>query len=179
MPITTGVLRVQIHMTEKKRRKRRRILGWAALFAIAGCTGYLVLCGQLHAQASTLAPEAALPAVTADSPVKVVAYYFHVTVRCVTCRTIESYSREAIEQGFAKELRDGTVEWRPVNVQLQENRHFIRDYQLYTRSLVLAKIRGGKQVEWRNLEKVWDLVRRKGDFLRYVQSNVKAYLGDS
>lgn len=112
-------------------------------------------------------------------PVKIVAYYFHVTVRCVTCRAIEQYSREAIEQGFREELKKGAVEWRPVNVQLLENRHFIRDYRLFTRSLVLVKMKDGKQVEWRNLDKVWELVGRKGEFLKYVQTNVKAYLGGS
>lgn len=112
------------------------------------------------------------------SPLKVVAYYFHVSVRCVTCRTIESYSGEAIRQGFAEQLKNGSIEWRPVNVQLPENRHFVRDFQLFTRSLVLVKVRNGKQQEWRNLEQVWDLVRDKGSFLKYVQSNVKSYLGE-
>ncbi len=116
---------------------------------------------------------------SSSPPVKVVAYYFHVTVRCVTCRAIEQYSREAIEQGFREELKKGTIEWRPVNVQLLENRHYIQDYRLFTRSLVLVKMRDGKQVEWRNLDKVWELVSRKGDFFKYVQMNVKAYLGGS
>lgn len=112
-------------------------------------------------------------------PVKIVAYYFHVSVRCVTCRAIEQYSREALEQGFREELKKGAIEWRPVNVQLLENRHFIQDYRLFTRSLVLVKMKDGKQVEWRNLDKVWELVGRKGEFLKYVQTNVKAYLGGS
>jgi hypothetical protein len=39
-----------------------------------------------------------------------------------------------------------------------------------------VKVRDGKQVEWRNLEKVWDLVGDKADFVKYVQTNVKDYL---
>jgi hypothetical protein len=162
-----------------KRLRLTRIVGFAGLLLAAACTGYFVLRGQPRAEANALPPAPAPASPTADSPLKVVAYYFHVTVRCATCRAIENYSREAIERGFTKELKEGTVEWRPVNVQLPENRHFIRDYQLFTRSLVLAKMRGGKQVEWRNLEKVWELVGTKGEFLKYVQSNVRAYLGDS
>jgi hypothetical protein len=162
-------------MPNKKPSKHTRILGLVGLVAIA-CASYLALRGQPHAQARALAAAPPSPGAAADS--KVVAYYFHVTVRCVTCRTIESYSHEAIERGFANELKDGRLEWRPVNVQLPENRHFVRDYQLFTRSLVLAKMRGGKQVEYRNLEKIWDLAGNKAEFLKYVQSNVKAYLGD-
>jgi hypothetical protein len=108
---------------------------------------------------------------------KVIAYYFHVSVRCPTCRAIEEYAREVVERGFAAQLKSGALEWRPVNVQLPQNRHFIRDYQLYTRSLVLVKLKDGQQVEWRNLEKVWELVSRKTDFLKYVQTHVRAYLG--
>ncbi len=110
------------------------------------------------------------------SPARVVAYYFHVTVRCQTCRAIEAYSKEAIEKGFAGDLKSGAIEWRLVNVQLPENRHFIQDYRLFTRSLVLVKVRNGRQVEWRNLEKVWDLVGDKAQFEKYVQTNVKDYL---
>lgn len=166
-----------------KYRGRSSVFSVAALLAMAAGTSLFMFGDHYRADAAVLAPENASPSfvlpAAASSPPKVLAYYFHVTVRCVTCRTIESYSREAIEQGFAKELKEGTLELRPVNVQLPENRHFIRDYQLYTRSLVLVKLRDGKQVEWRNLEKVWELVGRKRDFFKYVQSNVKAYLGDS
>lgn len=158
-----------------------RALAVLALLLATPVTAFFVLRGQPRAKAETLSPEpkaAPVRAAAGTNPArKVIAYYFHVTVRCVTCRTIESYSREAIEQGFGRELKDGTIEWRPVNVQQPENRHFIRDYQLFTRSLVLVRLRDGKQVEWRNLEKVWDLVGRRGEFLKYVQSNVKLYLG--
>lgn len=123
------------------------------------------------------AGEAASP--ESSSSLKVIAYYFHVTVRCVTCRTIESHSKEAIDRGFPEELKKGVIEWRPVNVQLLENRHFIQDYRLFTRSLVLVKVKDGKQVEWRNLEKVWELVGDKEAFLRYVRAHVSTYLGDN
>jgi hypothetical protein len=137
-----------------------------ALLLLAAIAAVVVCLKPLPAQANA-----------GPAPDKVVAYYFHATFRCVTCRTIESYSREAIEQAFAKEIKDGRLEFRLVNMQLPENRHFVREYQLYTRSLVIVKVRAGKQLEWRNLAKVWDLVGDKGGFLKYVQSNVRAYLG--
>jgi hypothetical protein len=85
-------------------------------------------------------------------------------------------AKEAIATGFAGDLKSGAIQWRPVNVQLPENRHYIQDYRLFTRSLVLVKVRDGKQVEWRNLDKVWELVGDKAQFEKYVQTNVKAYL---
>jgi hypothetical protein len=139
--------------------------------------------GSDTALAATAPPVAASGVEAANakssSSLKVIAYYFHVTVRCITCRTIESYSKEAIDRGFPEELNKGVIEWRPVNVQLVENRHFIQDYRLFTRSLVLVKVKDEKQVEWRNLEKVWELVGDKEAFLRYVRANVTTYLGDN
>ncbi len=151
---------------------------WNSILPAARSVGVLpLLLGAVIA--GSLPSHGPFQASAAPAPDKVVAYYFHATVRCVTCRTIESYSREAIEQAFGKELKDGRLEWKPVNIQLPENRHFIREYQLYTRSLVIVRFRGGKQVEWRNLEKVWELVGNKAGFLQYVQSKVRAYLGAS
>jgi hypothetical protein len=124
-----------------------------------------------------LLPGSAAAAEEKKPPLKVIAYYFHVTVRCPTCRSIETYSREAVEKGFAAELKNGAVEWRPVNVQLPQNRHFVKQYRLFTRSVVLVKVRDGRHVEWRNLEKVWDLAGNRENFLNYVRGNVADYLG--
>lgn len=110
------------------------------------------------------------------APPKVIAYYFHTTYRCMTCRRIEAYSREAIEQEFAQALKDGKLDFRLVNVEESANRHFVRDYQLFTKSLILVKMKDGKQSEWKNLRRVWELVNRRGAFLRYVQDEVRAYL---
>ncbi len=168
------------HATNLTWRKRvsipARLFGVPVLLLATFAASLLLSHHQSWLVAGNLPPQAAGSSSPAD---RVVAYYFHATVRCVTCRTIESYSREAVEQAFAKELKDGKLEWKLVNIQLPENRHFIREYQLYTRSLVIVKVRGGKQVEWRNLEKVWELLGDKAEFLRYVQANVKGYLGAS
>lgn len=160
-------------MTDNKLTKRAGVFRAAGLLIIAAWAGCLVPGGQSHAGAAAAAAEST----AASSGPKVVAYYFHVTARCVTCRTIENYAKEAVEQGFARELKEGRLEWKPVNVQLPQNRHYIRDYHLFTRSLVLVTLRDGKQAEWRNLERVWELVRSKADFFRYVQTNVKECLG--
>jgi hypothetical protein len=110
-----------------------------------------------------------------NSP-KVIAYYFHTTFRCSSCRKIEAYSHEAIESGFAKELKDGTLEWRVINVEESDNRHFVDDYRLFTKSLILVRLNEGKQKEWKNLMKVWQLLGNKDAFLRYVQDELRSYL---
>ncbi len=109
---------------------------------------------------------------------KIIAYYFHGTRRCVTCKKIEAYSQEAIESTFKKELESGRLEFSAVNFDEEENKHFIKDYELYTKSLVICDYNKGKQVRWKNLEKVWQHVRNKEDFFKYVQDEISAYINE-
>lgn len=108
-----------------------------------------------------------------------VAYYFHGTRRCSNCRKIEAYSAEAIQAGFADELKDGRLEWRVVNIDESENRHYIQDYQLYTKSVVLSSMTGGKEIKWINLDKIWQLLGDKEKFIDYVQEETRAFMGES
>ena len=109
---------------------------------------------------------------------QVIAYYFHGNIRCATCNAIEIFSREAVNSGFAEQLSDNSLVWRPVNRELPENTHFNEEFELVTSSLVLVKIRDGRQAEWKNLGDVWntELLTDKDKFIQYVQEEVIQYL---
>lgn len=125
------------------------------------------------------APEGSPTIVTPGvQPHRVVAYYFHTSYRCASCRAIEAYSREAIESAFAEEIRSGRLLWKPVNVEVKGNEHFVEDYGLYTKALVLVNEVRGKPARWKNLEKVWQFLQDKPKFLRYVQEETRGYLND-
>ncbi len=159
---------------------QRRFGGWpllalAALVVLAA-GGALLWNPGMDARAQETTGDAS-PAVadsTAESQ-RVVVYYFHTTYRCVSCRNIEKYTREAIESGFPAELEDGFVVWRVVNVEDEGNEHFVKDYQLFTKSVVLVDERSGK---WKNLPKVWQLLGDPNDFIRYIQTETRAFLGE-
>lgn len=103
--------------------------------------------------------------------------YFHGSFRCSTCQRLETFSAQAINTGFTNELKDGTMVWRTINVDEPENRHYNTDYQLYTKSLIISEIRDGKEVRWKNLEKVWNFVRNETEFNRYVTTEIKSWMG--
>jgi hypothetical protein len=111
-----------------------------------------------------------------QAPSKIIAYYFHVTVRCTTCRTIEAYTRETIMNHFKNDLDRGRLDWQVVNVQLPQNRHFIEDYQLFTKSVVLVHVANGKRQSYKILNDVWELVGDKARFQAYVDKEVRGYL---
>jgi len=106
----------------------------------------------------------------------VIAYYFFGNRRCASCRKIEAYSRAAIEQGFPDELKNGTLEFVLINTDEKKNRHYIKDYQLYTKSLIISKIQDGKETKWKNLAGVWQLLNTESGFKKYVQDEICKYL---
>jgi hypothetical protein len=115
---------------------------------------------------------------TAAAPHRVIACYFHTTKRCASCMKIEAYSQEAIEGAFADEIKNGRVVWRVVNVEEKGNEHFVKDYQLFTKSVVLIDEREGRQEAWKNLPKVWELLNDKNAFVSYVREETRAYLAE-
>ena len=116
------------------------------------------------------------PPLVKDASVKLVAFYFHGNFRCANCKKIEQYSREAIEKYFADELKTKKLVFTMINTDLSENKHFIEDYQLYTRSLVIVEFKGEKQMRWKNLTKVWNYLNDRDAFYKYVSSEIKGYL---
>lgn len=106
---------------------------------------------------------------------KVIAYYFHGNARCPSCLKIEKYSYEAIEKKYATELKNGTLEWRVLNVEEAPNNHFVKDYNLYTKSLVISLVKNEEQKNWKNLEKVWEHLHDREKFYTYVQNEIENY----
>ncbi len=107
---------------------------------------------------------------------KIIAYYFHGTRRCRTCLKIESLARTVIQNNFQAELSNESLEWQSVNIDTKENKHFIKEFNLYTRSVVLAEIIDGKQTDWKNLDQVWQLVHKEDNFKQYIRNEIKIYL---
>ena len=124
----------------------------------------------------TLAPS---PPATPDSTLsanRVDAYYFHGNARCATCRNLEAYGEEALRRSFGDALEEGRLVWRPTNVDLPENRHLVRDFQLQFRSLVLVDVRDGKPGRWQNLERFWELAGDRDACVSYVEEETRRFM---
>jgi len=109
-------------------------------------------------------------------PATVTVYYFHATARCQTCRAIEANANEALHDAFGKQLAAGTLAWRPLNVEAPENRHFIDDFKLTSRDIVVVRRRPDGSREWHRLDRTWELAHDKAAFVHYVEGEVGAVL---
>jgi hypothetical protein len=143
----------------------------ALLLALAGSAIALVTGAMAGAPQKPKAP-AAVAAAPAASP-GVLVYYFHATTRCATCKTIEAYAHETVAGKFAADLQARRLEWRTVNVDEPASQHFVRDFQLYTRSVVIVDARDPKR--YKVLDRVWQLVGDKAAFQKYVEQEIRAF----
>ena len=107
-----------------------------------------------------------------------VVYYFMTTQRCPSCEKIEAYTSEAVRNTFAGMIADKKMMWKMVNVDEPENAHFVRDYGLFTKSVVVVRYREGRQYDWKNLDQVWMLLNDKAAFQDYVVREITAFVGE-
>ncbi len=102
---------------------------------------------------------------------KSIIYYFHSNVRCASCFKIEKYTKEVFEKNFKEKL-----ELKSVDVYKSENKHFIADYGLYAKSVIVTKVVDGKEVGYKNLDKIWNYLSDEKQFKTYLKSEIDVFL---
>lgn len=120
------------------------------------------------------APTAVPP--PAARPGTVFVTYFHTTARCTSCLKIEDLTASTMTTRFAAPIADKRIVWRSVNLDEPENNHFAKDYGLFTKSVVVSEVREGREVRWKNLDKVWNLLGDPEEFRAYVEKEVQGFL---
>ena len=140
---------------------------------------FLVLLAAATLSSSSIILSSLAQAAEDAKDTHVVAYYFHGTFRCPTCHKLEQYSKEAIETNFKDALASGRLDYKVVNIEDKGNEHYGSDYQLYTKALILSLVKDGKEIKWKNLDKIWEYVGNKQRFIEYVKSAVDDLLKEA
>lgn len=146
----------------------------AVIAVVVGAQSFQHSAVEVRGDAATADPSVQATSLTSQ----VVVYYFHGNARCSSCYKIEQYAKEAIEQNFVDEMKTGKIVLKQINVEKGGNHHFVADYQLYTKSVVISLVKDGKQVRFKNLTKVWDLIGDRNKFYDYVRDEIKPFLGE-
>lgn len=111
-----------------------------------------------------------------DNESKFTIYYFHTTGRCLTCLKMEKYTDEALKAYFPNELKSGKIKWKVIDVEKPENKHFIKDNNLYTKSVIISEEKNGKELKWKNLDQIWMKVRDKDAYLAYIKEDITDFM---
>lgn len=94
-------------------------------------------------------------------------YYFMTDYKCSTCNKIEKYTKEALS-----EIDYKNIDFQIVNINEKENKHFITDFNLYTKSVVLFKNDGTSK----NLDKIWNYLNDKIKFKDYLKMEIANFI---
>ena len=105
---------------------------------------------------------------------KVIVYYMHTTFRCITCNRIEALAESVVKGDFAEALGAGRVEWKTLD--FQEHDDLAKRYGVGTSTVVVVKVRGGREVAFKRLDEVWTKVNDADAFSRYVGGAVREML---
>ncbi len=92
---------------------------------------------------------------------------------------MEQYAAEVIQNDFKDALAAGKLTFKAVNVDQKANEHYVKDYNLFTKSLILSIQKDGKEVRSKNLDKIWQWVRNKEQYQNYVRGEVAAFLKEA
>jgi hypothetical protein len=103
----------------------------------------------------------------------VTVFYFHRTIRCVTCIAAEALADTLIHEAFAPQIVTGRLAWTVVNVDEAGNEQFVDRYGLGPFGLVISVRSSGEEVSWRELKSIEDLVAYRGLFDEYVREETQ------
>ena len=77
------------------------------------------------------------PAVTKNGDVEV--YYFHMTTRCVTCRTVEAEARKNIEILYADQVKSGKISFTALNLEEATGKSMGEKLGVNSQTLLIVK----------------------------------------
>jgi hypothetical protein len=109
----------------------------------------------------------------------VAVYYFHGTKRCQTCNRMEALADRVITERFGDRRHDGTVVFRSIDLESAGNGHFVDDFALVNRVVVMVPRRGGEDLPFRRLDEVWERIADADAYQDYIAENLAACLRDA
>lgn len=153
----------------------RSVLLVVALGSLAIWAGREFKKSKAYAEAQTQsAPAESLPVV--EGP-QVVMTYFLIGTRCVSCKKIEALARATAERDFAAELSSKQLIFRVIDTGEPANRHYMDDYKLTSKTVVISRRESGRETAWKDMEKVWDLLDDPPAYHAYLGAQIREYLG--
>ena len=71
--------------------------------------------------------------------------YFHGKQRCMTCRSIEQNTKELLDSKFQRQMKEGKVVFRVIDISKKENAWIAEKYEVTWSSLFLVQHKSGKE----------------------------------
>ena len=140
----------------------------------------LICCGCQEPQSNGKPASSGLSGQHKDNPAAptVMVYYFHRTVRCSTCLSIEANAAQVIKDNFPQQMADGRLVWMPFNLDDPGGEEFEKEFDIASSTLVVAEMVNGNHVRYKKLEEVWRLLGDPAGFSEYVTDEINKFMND-
>ena len=106
-------------------------------------------------------------------------YFFYNDIYCTTCEKLENYALQAIQVHYADELKLGLLQWRTLDMTAPENKHYVVDFGLYSKSIVLLAFNDGELTRFKNLEDIWDRIDNQEDYAQYIRTSLETFMHEA
>jgi len=158
-------------MKVNARKLVSRLLLCFVLISIGFALGREVTARRMRASSGSGTASDQAPAGKGD---KVIVYYFHATIRCITCNQIEAMAAKLVNTVFADATEAGRLVWKEANYQ--ENAELAERFDVVSSCIVVAKTVDGKVVDFKRLDDLWTLADKPQKFDEYVADAILGYL---
>ena len=133
--------------------------------------------GREFQKSSASAPERPVEVFPKVDGPQVIMTYFLFGTRCESCRKIEDLARRTAEMDFPAELASHKLIFRVIDTGDAANRHYLEEYKLSFKTVVISRRVDGVETAWENMEKVWDHLNAPDAYRAYLGGRIRAYLG--
>jgi hypothetical protein len=77
------------------------------------------------------------PVVSGSSDIEV--YYFHMTMRCTTCKTVEAEARKNVEMLYAEQVKTGKISFTALNLEEATGKSMGEKLGVNSQTLLIVK----------------------------------------
>ncbi len=106
---------------------------------------------------------------------KIEIVHFHSTYQCYSCIYIGEMALKSLEKNFAKELEDGKITFKEIDVDKKENYEIVSKYGATGSSLFFGLTMGEKEKTSQDT-RVWSLIGRDEEFEDYIVNKINTLL---
>ncbi len=157
----------------------KKIIQWVLLSVVLLGVVVAVVRNRSELAVKETAPIQAVESNTiasANERAAVTVTYFTSNVRCVSCRKIEALTLNTIETQFAEQMSSHWLVFETINIDLPENKHYIEEYELSFKTVVIAYGDETGEKQWRKMDKVWELLSNEDQFDDYISEGITSAL---
>ena len=104
--------------------------------------------------------------------------YFHGKQRCITCRSIEKYAKEVLDESFASQQKSKKISMKVIDFSTEQGKPIAANHRVSFSSLFIVKIdKNGKEIRTDLTRQGFQYAKRNpGEFKKILKEEISKVL---